>query len=226
MSKQVVLECHGLSRLFGGGRAAYVALQDVTLSFSRGECCALVGPSGSGKTTLLAILGCLLAPTHGKVLLDRRAIDYSRQAHLCRIRRHRIGYVFQHARLLPFLTARENLNVFGRNAGIAPRSLRDRIETLLADLGLAQHRDRWPEELSGGERQRLAVARALLHDPEILLADEPTGALDAQNGQNTMRLLIDQARRRNMAFITVTHDTRVISLFDRIIRIDSGRISE
>ena len=224
MSHRTFYECSGISREFGKGSAAHAVLRDITLSFARGECCALLGPSGSGKTTLLSILGCLLAPTRGEVVLDGCSVDFSGQSQLCQLRRRRIGFVFQHARLLPFLTLRENLEVFGHNAGVPKSKLKVRIKSLLTELGIAEHGDRWPDDLSGGERQRAAVVRALLHDPVILLADEPTGALNATSGRNVMQLLVDQARQRNAVLVTVTHDERVIDLFDRVVRIDSGKV--
>lgn len=224
MEFPVPLACNRLSKEFGRGATRCSAIQDVTLRFIPGECCALLGPSGSGKTTLLSILGCLMSPSSGDVTIDGQPVNYRQQGRLTDLRRTRIGYVFQQSQLLPFLSVCENLKLFGRNAGIMERQLAVCIDRRLEELGLQDRRHHRPDDLSGGERQRVAVARALLHSPAVLLADEPTGALDAAAGRRVMRLLVEYARRANAALLTVTHDDRVVDLFDRVLRIDSGRL--
>ena len=221
-----MLTCHRLRKTFGHGRAAQSALHEVTTNFHRGETCALLGPSGSGKTTLLSILGCLLSPDEGELTIDGTAVNFRSPGTLANLRRQRIGFVFQHAQLLPFLTIEDNLRIVGENAGLGRSTLRSRISELLQSLGIADLRQRSPESASGGERQRVAIARALLHSPSILLADEPTASLDAANGDNVVRLLIDQAKQHNALLIVVTHDTRVIPRFDRVLHIDSGKVRE
>lgn len=224
MSHHCAMRCRQIGKQFGRGDASFTVLRDVTFSLARGECCALLGPSGSGKTTLLSIMGCLLAPSHGEVLLEGQRIDFDRQDMLTKLRRNRIGYVFQQAQLMPFLSVWENLHVVGRNAGIASAKLCSRIEELAHALGIESRLGHNSEYLSGGERQRVAVARALLHAPSILLADEPTGALDAEQGRHVARLLTDQARQRDAALVVVTHDERIMDLFDRVAYIESGSI--
>jgi ABC-type lipoprotein export system ATPase subunit len=219
-----MIECRDISKRFGTGRSAQSALDRVSVSFTRGEASLLLGPSGSGKTTLLSILGFLISPSEGQLWLDGCKVNHFWKGQLLRIRRTRIGFVFQQAQLLPFLTLRENLSVVGDNAGIPRRPLNRRIDELLERLGIHDLQHKAPEKLSGGERQRGAIARALLTKPPIVLADEPTAALDWSNGQNVIRLLLEQARVEGSLLITVTHDTRLVPLFDRVLRLDSGQI--
>jgi putative ABC transport system ATP-binding protein len=172
-----LLECVDIRHSFGQGRLAEEVLRGVSVAFHAGETCVLMGPSGSGKTTLLSILGCLLTPTAGRFLLEGVSPGAGGAGSLGRLRRDKIGFVFQQAQLLPFLTVAENLEVVGRNAGMGGTSLGTRIAGLLEQLGIGTLRRKRPGQLSGGQRQRVAVARALLHRPPILLADEPTAAL-------------------------------------------------
>ena len=145
---------------------------------------------------------------------------------LCSLRRDKIGFIFQHAQLLPFLSVKENLEIVGRNAGLSASYLGKRIEELLERLGITAMCHKRPSHLSGGQRQRVAIARALIHRPPILLADEPTAALDWQTGEAAVRLLVIQAREEGSLLITVTHDTRLLPMFGRILRIEGGRLSE
>jgi putative ABC transport system ATP-binding protein len=220
-----MIECRHITKRFGQGRAQQTALEAVDLTFARGEACVLLGPSGSGKTTLLSILGCLISPSGGELWLEGRKVRHARKGRMLRLRRHFIGFIFQHAQLLPFLTVRENLALVGENAGMRGAALRRRMDELLENLGIGRLAHKPPEQLSGGERQRAAIARALLTRPPILLADEPTAALDGTNGRNVIRLLLEQARSENALLITVTHDTRLVELFDRVLHMDSGRIA-
>ena len=220
----VALACHNLTKTYGHGPLAETALADVSLSCERGETCALLGPSGSGKTTLLSIVGCLLSPTTGQVELDNQLVPHHRPGELGGLRRHKIGFVFQHAQLLPFLKVSHNLHVIAKNAGMPRPSANERIASLATALGIEAYLHRKPAALSGGQRQRVAIARALLNRPPILLADEPTAALDWANGQAAIRLLIEQAKGVGSLLIVVTHDTRLVPLFDRVIRMESGRI--
>jgi putative ABC transport system ATP-binding protein len=186
----------------------------------------MLGPSGSGKTTLLSIMGCLLSPSRGDVEIDGKVIDFSSPARLARLRRQALGFVFQHAQLLPFLSVRENLNIVLRNSGAPLRQSRERLPLLLERLGIAKYEHRKPGELSGGQRQRVAIARAVLHRPRIILADEPTAALDWENGQAAMRMLVEQAKADDSLLVAVTHDTRLLDMFDRVIRLESGSLQE
>ncbi len=221
-----VLECHDLHHVYGRGPLAETVLAGVSVSFAAGEVCLLMGPSGSGKTTLLSILGCMLRPTTGVLKTCGQAVDWRSPGRLTHFRRAHLGFVFQHARLLPFLSVADNLAVVGRNAGLPAKRLADRVEELLDRLGIAAMRDKKPDQLSGGQQQRVAIARAVLHRPSILLADEPTAALDWPNGQAAIRLLVEQARTEGAMLLTVTHDSRLVPLFGRILRIEGGRLSE
>jgi ABC-type lipoprotein export system ATPase subunit len=219
-----VLTCHKLSKAYGRATQFEVALCDVTLSFSAGECCVLFGPSGSGKTTLLSIIGCLLSPTYGTVEIGGATVDYTDNRLLTRLRQRQLGFVFQHAQLLPFLSVDENLRVVAKNAGLKSSEASKRIGELLSVLGIARYSRSRPSELSGGQRQRVAIARAILHHPRIILADEPTAALDWKNGCAATELLVTQARTNGAILVVVTHDTRLAALFDRAIHLESGRL--
>jgi putative ABC transport system ATP-binding protein len=221
-----VLECLGVCKTYGQGALAEDVLIDVSLSLERGQACVLLGPSGSGKTTLLSILGCLLCPSAGELRIDGRTVDHRWAGALTALRRRSIGFVFQHAQLLPFLTMEENVAVVGRNAAPAGADLGRRVGELLERLGIDTLRHKKPHQASGGQCQRVAIARALVHRPPILLADEPTAALDWANGETVIRLLIEQARREGALLIAVTHDTRMVPWFDRVFHLDSGRLSE
>jgi putative ABC transport system ATP-binding protein len=221
-----VLQCEDVYHTYGRGDAAEPVLLGVSASFAAGEACVLLGPSGSGKTTLLSILGCMLQPTRGEVTVCGEGVDWRSPGRLTRFRRVHLGFVFQQAQLLPFLSVAENLEVVGRNAGLSPRPLARRIDELLERLGIAAMRHKKPGQLSGGQRQRVAIARAVLHRPSILLADEPTASLDWQHGREAVRLLVEQARAEGALLLTVTHDTRLLPLFGRTMRIEAGRLSE
>jgi putative ABC transport system ATP-binding protein len=223
---RTVLQCNNLHHVYGRGSVAETVLEGVSASFAAGEVCLLMGPSGSGKTTMLSILGCMLRPTSGELRMCGEAIDWRSPGRLTSCRRVHLGFVFQHAQLLPFLSVANNLAVVGRNAGLPPKRLADRIDELLARLGLTALRDKRPGQLSGGQRQRVAIARAVLHRPAILLADEPTAALDWNNGQAAIQLLVEQARLEGAMLLAVTHDSRLVPLFGRILRIEAGRLSE
>jgi ABC-type lipoprotein export system ATPase subunit len=218
------LSCQNLTKRYGRGSQAETALCNVSLSFEAEESYLLLGPSGSGKTTLLSILGCLLSPSSGRVEIGGREVNFASTSGLGALRRELIGLVFQHSQLLPFLSVRENLCIVADNSGMPRRESSRRIQTLLERLGIAAYARRKPGELSGGQRQRVAVARAILHHPRIVLADEPTAALDWENGQVAVSMLIEQTKSEGALLLTVTHDTRLIELFDHVIYLDSGRV--
>jgi putative ABC transport system ATP-binding protein len=223
---KAVLECREVHHEFGHGSLAEVVLRGVSVAFAAGDTCLLMGPSGSGKTTLLSVLGCLLTPTSGELLLDGERVEHRLPGLLGRLRREKLGFVFQHAQLLPFLTVEDNLRVIGQNAGLARGELGLRIQTLLDRLEIAPLRYKRPHQLSGGEQQRVAIARALLHRPPILLADEPTAALDWQHGEAAIRLLLEQAQAEGALVLAVTHDPRLLPLFRRRLRIEQGLVYE
>jgi ABC-type lipoprotein export system ATPase subunit len=221
-----ILECRHVRRSFGRGQLTEEVLRDVSIAFRRGETCLLIGPSGSGKTTLLSILGCLLSPTAGELLIEGKPVDHGSPDLMGRLRRDKIGFVFQQGQLLPFLSVAENLAVVGRNGGLSPRQVARRSDELFGRLGLQGMRHKHPHELSGGQRQRVAIARALVNRPPILLADEPTAALDWQHGETAVRLLLEQARTEGAMLLTVTHDPRLLPLFQRRLSIHCGHLQQ
>jgi putative ABC transport system ATP-binding protein len=220
----VILACHEISKVYGTGALAERILTDVSLTFRQGETCVLLGPSGSGKTTLLSILGFLLSPTSGELRVQDRVVDYTSQRALSPLRRELIGFVFQQAQLLPFLTMEGNLKLVGQNVGLSNTALTERIHEIMCALGIEHLKKKKPADASGGQKQRVAIGRALLHRPAIILADEPTAALDWHNGEAAVRLLVEQAKTHRALLITVTHDTRLIPMFDRILQMESGRV--
>jgi putative ABC transport system ATP-binding protein len=220
----VALDCHDITKTYGQGSLTETVLDGVSLTLPTGAVCAVVGPSGSGKTTLLSILGCLLSPTSGNVSLRGEVIDFASKERLVETRRTQIGFVFQHSQLLPFLSIGENLSVVATNCGVRRAELPVRIAEVAARLGIADVLHKKPTEVSGGQRQRAAIARAVLHRPPLLLADEPTAALDWKNGQAAVQLLIEQARLEKSALITVTHDSRLLDQFEVVLALESGRL--
>jgi putative ABC transport system ATP-binding protein len=218
------LDCCDVTKSYGQGPLAETVLDGVSLELPSGAVCAVVGPSGSGKTTLLSILGCLLSPTSGRVVLQGQEIDFGSKARLIEMRRTQIGFVFQHAQLLPFLSLAENLSVVATNCGVRRPEVAARVTEVSERLGIHDVLRKKPGDVSGGQRQRAAIARAVLHRPPLLLADEPTAALDWKNGQAAVRLLIEQARLERSVLITVTHDTRLLDQFEFVLNLESGRL--
>lgn len=223
---QSVLECRRLSKTYGREGLAQVVLNDINAELYPGQICAVLGPSGSGKTTLLSMIGCLLSPTTGEIVIEGSVVDFRRNGQLTALRRTRLGFVFQHAHLLPFMSVRDNLRIVGANCGVPAAQLDRRIAEIVAPLGISSVLPKKPARISGGERQRVAIARAVLHKPPILLADEPTAALDWNTGRAAVELLVEQARAHRSLLIAVTHDTRLLDLFQRVFYIDSGRLVE
>ncbi len=221
---ETTITVRGLTRTFGAGAAVVRALDGIDLDVRRGEVVLLMGPSGSGKTTLLSIMGCILRPTAGSVRIGEREVTTLDERVLPQVRLRHIGFVFQGFNLFPTLTAGENvelaLDLHGVRGGEARRRARERLE----QVGLAEKYRTYPADLSGGQKQRVAIARALAGDPEIILADEPTAALDSQSGQVVVELLRDLAHARGRAVVLVTHDNRILSYADRIVHIADGRV--
>ncbi|MBX3415943.1 MAG: ABC transporter ATP-binding protein [Pirellulales bacterium] len=220
----LAISASNLSKSYNDGTSEHQVLVNINVDFAASDTCVLLGPSGSGKTTLLSICGCLLRPTRGQLTVAGKLVQFDRPDMLTELRRRSIGFVFQQSQLLPFVTIQDNLKIVARNAGMSYTDMNRRISEVTHYLDLKKHLHRKPAELSGGQRQRVAVARAVLHRPPILLADEPTAALDWQNGQAAIRLLIEQAKRENVLLVVVTHDTRLVPLFNRVLRIESGQI--
>lgn len=221
-----IMACQGICKSYGTGEMTELVLKRVDLEFFEGQASVLIGPSGSGKTTLLSILGCLLAPSEGELLIADQTVNFSDKSSLTEVRRQKLGFIFQHAQLLPFLTIEDNLSIIGRNAGMDDTDIKLRLDNLLTRLELQAMRYKHPSQLSGGQRQRVAIARALLHRPSIVLADEPTAALDWHTGKTVVELLLEQARLEKAVLVVVTHDTRMLPLFDRILSIADGILTE
>lgn len=219
-----VVCCENVTHHFGNTETDGIVLNNVTLSLAPGQTSLLLGPSGSGKTTLLSILGCLLKPRSGRLWFGDREVTSFDSTALANLRREKIGFVFQHSRLLPFLTIKENLDIIGRNNGMPQRDLDQRITELAERLDLLNQLQKLPAKLSGGQRQRAGVARAILQRPALLLADEPTAALDWKYGQEVVELLVSEAHETNAAVLTVTHDVRLIPLFDRTLKLEAGNL--
>jgi len=220
-----VLQAHDITKTFREGRETVEVLKGASLAVERGEVVALEGPSGSGKTTLLSILGCILTPTAGRVIVDGQEVDPARPDRLPAIRRGSIGFVFQQFNLFPALTALENveyaLNVKRRRG----REARREAERVLDAVGLGDRKGFLPRDLSGGQKQRVAIARALAGAPPVLLADEPTANLDSQVGGQVLEMFRDLARRENRALLIVTHDPKVRTIADRVVQILDGRLA-
>ena len=215
-----------VTKVFGRGDTEVVALKDASLAVDAGELVALMGPSGSGKTTLLRALSLIDAPTHGRVVVDGRVVCDNGRVLVDdrRLRRERMGVIFQSYNLIPFLTSIENVALVLTLNGVPLRQARRRAGRLLERLELGHRADAHPATLSGGEQQRLAVARAVINDPAVILADEPTAALDSERGRAVMGLLRQLGRERQAAVIVVTHDDRMLEGFDRVYRMMDGRI--
>jgi putative ABC transport system ATP-binding protein len=217
------LELRQVSKVYGEGAAEVHALRTVSLEVGAGLMVAVMGPSGSGKSTLLTIAGRLEEPTGGQVLVAGRDLATMSRNDQARLRRRSIGYVFQDFNLLPGLTAAENVALPLELDGISARQAREAGLRALDGLGLAGRASNYPDQLSGGERQRVAIARAVVGDRQLLLADEPSGALDSANGEAVMRM-IHAACQRGVAAVVVTHDAQLASWADRVVFIRDGRI--
>ncbi|MFD0317813.1 ABC transporter ATP-binding protein [Streptomyces flavalbus] len=221
-----MLRVTDVHKSYGRGPGAVHALRGVSFEVPRGELVALKGRSGSGKTTLLNIVGGLDEPDDGTVTVEGQRLRDLGEDELLALRRERIGFVFQSFGLIPILTAAENVGVPLRLRGADPRERRERVELLLALVGLAEHGAQRPGELSGGQRQRVAIARALANSPDILIADEPTGQLDAETGHSVMELLRAVVRSERITALVATHDTNLLDLADRVLELRDGEISE
>jgi putative ABC transport system ATP-binding protein len=219
----MLLELRQVWKIYGSGRARVQALREVDLTVEGGELVAVMGPSGSGKSTLLAIAGSLEEPSSGDVLVSGSALSGMTPNQRARLRRRAIGYVFQDFNLLAGLSAVENVALPLELDGVGQRAARASGLAALGELGLAGPARQFPDELSGGERQRVAIARAVVGDRHLLLADEPTGALDSVNGEGVMRLL-RTACKRGVAGVVVTHDAHLASWADRVVFLRDGRL--
>ncbi len=217
------LELRRVSKSYGAGAAEVHAIQDVNLSVESGTLVAVMGPSGSGKSTLLTIAGSLEEPTSGEVVIDGAALRQMSRNDKARLRRRTIGYVFQDFNLLAGLTAVENVALPLELDGLSAKKARSVGLTTLEELGLADRATHYPSELSGGERQRVSIARAVVGERRLLLADEPSGALDSTNGEAVMRMILT-ACKHGAAAVVVTHDAQLASWADRVVFLRDGRV--
>ena len=223
-----VLEIHNVSQTFGHGEMAVHALKPTSLSVEAGELVALLGPSGSGKSTLLLAISLIQPPTTGRIVIDGQTLydDGPTGVDVRAFRRRKIGFIFQQHNLIPFLRAQETVALMLQLNGAGGREAARRAKELLGYLEVGHRADSLPANLSGGEQQRVAIGRALANDPTLILADEPTAALDTDRGTKVMAMLRKIARERRSAVIAVTHDHRMIAGFDTIYHLDDGRLAQ
>ena len=219
-----MIEATDIVKVLGEGAGRVDALRGINLSLPGGQLTLLMGPSGSGKTTLLSVLGCMLSPTSGTVRIRGRSTTGLDSEALAGLRRENVGFVFQHYHLFPTLTAAENVRLALDVRGDRSPGARVKAEEALATVGLAEKANAFPRELSGGQQQRVAIARAIVGDASVVLADEPTAALDSENGQVVMTVLSQIAANPARALFVVTHDPRIVPFADRILWIEDGRL--
>jgi putative ABC transport system ATP-binding protein len=216
----------GVERTYGSGRTATQALRGVSFTVGRGQLVALRGRSGSGKTTLLNIVGGLDTPDAGRVLVGDREVTAMSERERMALRRSTVAFIFQSFGLIPFLSAEENVGVPLRIAAVPPRVRDERVRLMLGIVGLADHARQRPGEMSGGQQQRVAIARALAGNPELLVADEPTGQLDSETAKQIMRLLWTVVRSEGVTALVATHDPALIGLADQVLTLEDGKIAE
>ncbi len=228
MNESLAIETRGLTKVYGSGNTEVVAMHDATVAVRRGEVIALLGPSGAGKSTFLTAVGLINPPTSGQIVIgDVLVLDGPQPlVNLRSFRRQHIGYVFQKSNLIPFLSARENVQIALELNGTSPRRARRRTLELLEELGVADRAEYGTSMLSGGQQQRVAIARALANDPSVILADEPTAALDSHRGRQVMELFRRVAHEHGAGVIVVTHDHRTLEVFDTIYEMEDGVIRE
>jgi putative ABC transport system ATP-binding protein len=218
------IECIDLKKDYRLGKTEIPALRSVTCSFASGEFVTLMGPSGSGKSTLLNLLGLVDSPSRGEIRFDSVGVSTLSDRNLTRFRGERIGFVFQNFNLIPILTIRENIEFPLTGSGLSAKEVRGRSSMLMDETGLAGLENRFPNEVSGGQRQRAAIARALIRDPSLVLADEPTANLDSETGKTVIRVLRDMAREKGSTVILATHDPEITGVSDRILHLRDGML--
>ena len=222
--KNAAVEVVGLEKVYGSGPTAVRALKGVSLGFEAGEFSAIMGPSGSGKSTLLHILGALEEPSSGRVVIGGTDLSGLSDKKLTLLRRARMGFVFQAFNLIPTLTAEENVMLPVLISGEGTARYAERLDEIFALVGLEKRRTHKPDELSGGEQQRVAIARALVRNPDLVLADEPTGNLDSKTGGGVLNLLRESAARYGQTVVMVTHDARAAAVADRVVFLADGLV--
>ena len=225
MMTDTFFEMTDIQKFYQMGDERMHVLKNINLSLRQGEYLSILGPSGSGKSTLMNIIGCLDVPTSGRYLLRGREVEGMTETELAQLRSREIGFIFQNSQLLPRLTAQKNVELPLIYAGIAPRERRRRAEEMLDRVGLGDRKNHYPHQLSGGQQQRVAIARALVGNPSLLLADEPTGALDQKTGRQVMALF-QELSAEGRTIIMITHDTNIASYAKRIVHIIDGELTE
>ena len=225
MMENTFFEMTDIQKFYQMGDERMHVLKNINLSLRQGEYLSILGPSGSGKSTLMNIIGCLDVPTSGRYLLRGREVEGMTETELAQLRSSEIGFIFQNSQLLPRLTAQKNVELPLIYVGIAPRERRRRAEQMLDRVGLSDRRNHYPNQLSGGQQQRVAIARALVGNPSLLLADEPTGALDQKTGRQVMALF-QELSAEGRTIIMITHDTNIASYAKRIVHIIDGELTE
>jgi putative ABC transport system ATP-binding protein len=222
----IALETRDVMKTYKVDSGTINAVDGVSLNVKAGEFVALVGPSGSGKTTMLAMLAALLKPTSGGIFIDGHDLTKMNEGERAQFRRERIGFTFQANNLVPYLTAQENVELMLRLNGKLDRKGKDRSKELLARLGLGERMKNLPSQLSGGQQQRVAIARALIHNPSLVLADEPTASLDTERAFQVVETFANLIHEQNRAGIMVTHDLRLTQYVDRVVQMRDGQIAE
>lgn len=224
MNSKLILK--DVTKVYGDGDSSITILNGISLSVQAGELVAVVGPSGSGKSTFLSIAGALLTPTNGTVFIDGKEINTLNEKEMNEIRLEKIGFIFQSANLIPYLTVKDQLLLIPDLAGKDNKDMEKRAAELLERLGLAHRMNHYPDKLSGGERQRVAIARALMNNPGLILADEPTASLDSKRGRGVVEMIASEVKNSSKAAVMVTHDKRMLDLCDRVVYIEDGKLSE
>ncbi len=224
MDSSPIIELRHVSRTYTVGRERIAALRDMSLTINQGEIVAITGPSGSGKSTLLQLIGCLDQPTSGEIIIDGKAVQHLSDRALSQVRRATIGFIFQSFYLQPFLKLKDNIAVPAMFSSQEPDDIMNRVTDLLTQVGLSDRMDHFPRELSGGQIQRAAIARALMNQPAILLADEPTGNLDSSNSQAIVDLFKNIREKLGTTIIIVTHNPEIAAQTDRTIVLKDGVI--
>jgi putative ABC transport system ATP-binding protein len=221
----IALRAENVTKIYGSGADAVTAVDNVSFDVQQGEFVALVGPSGSGKTSMLAMLAGLLSPSDGQVVIDGHEMSRMGDRQRTKFRRQAIGFTFQSNNLVPYLTAQDNVELMLRLNGKHSKASVQRSADLLTRLGLANRLDHYPSELSGGQQQRVAIARALIHEPAVVLADEPTASLDTTLAHQVVETFAHLIHEQNRAGIMVTHDLRMARYVDKVIQMKDGKIN-
>lgn len=225
MAQKTLIKLENVWKIYEFGKIELTVLEDVSLEIAPGAFVVILGPSGSGKSTMLHMVGCLDLPTKGKVFLDDRDISQMSEDELAQVRGQKIGFIFQQFNLLPNLNALENVMIPMIFQGKSESERQKRAGLLLDSLGLTERMKHRPTELSGGEQQRIAIARALSNDPEIIVADEPTGNLDSTTGKKIMEILIDLHKNEGKTIVVVTHDPTIANYSNQVVHIKDGQIA-